>query len=112
MPQKLSKPPSRYELLIEPEVHEARARLPGHVRQRIKRAISDLAVMPEPAESSDLDATGLDVPAGIELRRLRLDAWRIVYAISAEDKWVWVLAIHRRPPYDYQDLRELATKLR
>jgi hypothetical protein len=29
----------QYELLIEPEVHEARKRLPGHVRQQVKRAL-------------------------------------------------------------------------
>jgi mRNA interferase RelE/StbE len=102
----------RYDLLIEPEVHEARKRLPGHVRQRVKRAIDDLAHAPRPADSSDVDVTGLDAPAGIELRRLRMDTWRILYAVSDEEDWLWVLALRRRPPYDYEDLADIITRLR
>ena len=102
----------RYELLLEPEVHEARKRLSGHVRQRVKRAIDELADTPRPAGSHDVDVTGLDVPAGIELRRLRMDVWRILYAVSDGDGWVWVLAIRRRPPYDYEDLAEIVARLR
>jgi len=63
----------RYELLVEPEVREALTRLPGHVRQRVKRAIDDLAHAPRPADRSDVNVAGLDVPPGIELRRLRMD---------------------------------------
>ena len=39
--------------------------------------------------------------------RLRLDRWRIVYGIMEEDKGVDVLAVRKRPPYDYGDLEEL-----
>ena len=107
-----SKPLSLYELFVEPEVHEARTRLPGHIRQRVKRAIDDLARAPRPAGSSDFDVAGLDVPAGVELRRLRMDVWRILYAVSDGEGWVWVLAIHRRPPYDYEDLADIVARLR
>ena len=55
--------------------------------------------------------TGIDVPAGVELRRLRLDRWRLVCAVHDEEDWVWVLSLYRRPPYDYDDLRELAAQL-
>ncbi len=44
-----------YELLVEAEVHEARKRLPGHVRQRVQRALDDLADDPRPSQSEDLD---------------------------------------------------------
>lgn len=111
MPHRLNKPSSHYKLFLEPEVHEARTRLPGQVRQRVKQAIDDLADEPRPADSRDMDVTGLDVPADIELRRLRMDAWRILYAVSDGEGWVWVLGIHRRPPYDYEDLTEIAAKL-
>jgi len=77
-----------YELHIAPEVHEARKELPGHQRQRVKRAIDDLAHLPWPAHSRDLDVTGLDLPGGIELRRLRLSVRRILYAISDDEGWV------------------------
>ena len=50
----------------------------------------------------------LDVPNfDPELRRLRLDNWRIVYAITEADKIVDVLAVRKRPPYDYEDLQTL-----
>jgi len=85
-------------LLLEPEVHEARKHLPGSVRQRVKHAIEDLRSEPRPPRSESLDVTGLDVPAGVELRRLRIDPWRIVYALNEGENWIWVLAVRRRPP--------------
>ncbi len=107
-----SKPRLRYELLIEPEAHKTRVQLPGHIWQRVKRAIADLAVTPRPADSRDLDVSGFEIPPDIELRWLRIGLWRIVYAVNDEDRWVWVLAVHRRPPYDYEDLAELTGRLR
>jgi mRNA interferase RelE/StbE len=43
---------------------------------------------------------------------LRLDRWRIVYAISDEAAMVDVLAVRKRPPYDYGDLEGLLNSLR
>jgi len=45
----------------------------------------------------------------LELRRLRLGQWRIVYAIDESDSSVGIYAVRRRPPYDYGDLAELVT---
>jgi mRNA interferase RelE/StbE len=101
-----------YELLIEPEVHEARKHLPGYVRQQVKRALDGLADEPRPPKSRDLDVTGLDVPLGVELRRWRMDQWRILYAVNDDEGWVWALAVRRRPPYDYDDLNELVARLK
>ena len=42
-----------------------------------------------------------------DVRRLRLDRWRIVYAITEADEVVDVLAVRKRPPYDYGDLESL-----
>ncbi len=95
------------ELLIESNVHAARKRLPGNVRQQLKRAIDSLADEPRPAKSQVLDVTGLDIPSRTELRRLRMNPWRVIYAVNDDEGWVWVLAIHRRPPYDYKDLEDL-----
>ena len=49
--------------------------------------------------------------AGVELRRIRLEQWRIIYAINDDERWVWVLAIRRRRPYDYTDLPDLVQRL-
>jgi mRNA interferase RelE/StbE len=46
-----------------------------------------------------------------ELHRLRLDRWRIVYAITKEQHLVDVLAVRKRPPYDYDDLEDLIAEL-
>ena len=91
---------SPLDLLIEPSIHEARRRLPGSVRRRIKLAIASLADAPRPPRTRTLDVSGIDVPAGVELRRLRLDRWRLVYAVHDAEGWVWVLGLYRRPPYD------------
>jgi mRNA interferase RelE/StbE len=45
------------------------------------------------------------------VRRLRLDKWRVVYAITEEDKAVDVLAVRKRPPYDYSDLEKLLANM-
>jgi len=81
--------------------------LPGNIRQRVKRAIDALAGNPHPVRS-----LVLDVPESErELCRLRLDRWRIVYAVTEAEKAVDVLAIRKRPPYDYGDLEELLQKI-
>lgn len=103
---------SQYALFIEPEVHQMRRGLPGNIRQRIKQLLDNLSNFPRPPRSQPLDITGLDVPSEVELRRIRLDPWRIIYAVNDTDQWVWIIAIRRRPPYDYEDLDELASRLK
>jgi len=85
--------------------------LPGKVRQQIRRAIDALATEPRPAHSKPLNLEGLDVPAAVEVHRLQLDRWRIVYAVNEDEKWVWVLAVRQRPPYNYEDLEALLKNL-
>jgi mRNA interferase RelE/StbE len=51
------------------------------------------------------------IPKGIEVRRLRLDRWRVVYAVDESWQIVIVLAIRQRPPYDYEDLDRLIAGL-
>jgi len=63
-----------YDIILEPEVHAFRHTLPGHVRQRIRRLIDDLSANPRPHASRALDTTALDLPPGVEIRRLRLSA--------------------------------------
>lgn len=100
-----------YQIFIEHEVHQDRERIPGNFRQRIRSAITALGAEPRPAASQPLDTSGIDVPSGIELRRLRLDPWRLVYAIHEQERWVWILAVRRRPPYDYDDLVDLLSRI-
>ena len=99
-------------LLIEPAAHKQRKKLPGNVRQRLKRAISGLGQDPRPHFSEELDTRGLAIPEGVELRRIRLERWRVIYAVHDLEGWVWVWGFRKRPPYDYQDLEEFAGLIR
>ena len=93
---------SRYKVYITPQAFKETKALPGNIRQRVRRAIGELADDPRPSVSKAL-VTEFDR----ELWRLRLDRWRIVYAITETDLTVDVLAIRKRPPYDYADLEAL-----
>ena len=81
--------------------------LPGNMRQRVRKAIDALADDPRPPKSKALDVA--DVPA--EVRRLRIERWRIVYAVSDDELLVDVLAVRKRPPYNYEDLASLLKDL-
>jgi mRNA interferase RelE/StbE len=43
----------------------------------------------------------------VEARRLRIDQWRVVYTIDSEWEVITVLAVRKRPPYNYEDLQAL-----
>jgi hypothetical protein len=45
------------------------------------------------------------------VRRLRLERWRVVYVVDEEWSEIGVLAVRKRPPYDYRDLPELLSEL-
>ena len=94
---------SRYKVYITPRAFKEIKDLPGRIRQRVRRAVQALASDPRPSRIKVLTAPDLDR----ELCRLRLDRWRIVYTISEADLIVDVLAVRKRPPYDYGDLEAL-----
>jgi hypothetical protein len=78
----------------------------------MNRAESKALVPPnqEDVTSSEVLAAPVgDAPSepARELRRIRLERWRIVYAVTETDQAVDVLTIRMRPPYDYGDLERL-----
>jgi mRNA interferase RelE/StbE len=97
-----------YRLWIENEAKAEIRRLPGHVRQRIRRAVQDLR-----SDSRPHNSRQLKVPQDVELevRRLRLDHWRIVYVVDQEWTEIGVLAVRKCPPYTYDDLANLLAEL-
>lgn len=104
---------SQYEIFITPRAWRELKALPGHMRQRLRRDIDSLASAPRPSTSKAL-AVPLreeDESRSYELRRLRIDRWRVVYAVTEEDKVVDILTVQKRPPYDYGDLSELMQEL-
>jgi len=93
-----------YQVDVSPTAQAEIKRLPGHVRQRVRRAVKALAQDPRPPNSEDLDYPLPDA----EPRRLRLDRWRVVYTVIETDvDRVAVVAVRKRPPYGYDDLAEL-----
>jgi len=85
-------------------------RLPGYARPIILNALKALVEAPNPPRSRllDVDRLGLVLPPSVTLRRLRLDPWRVVYAVDASERRIVVLAVRRRPPYCYEDVADLA----
>ena len=94
---------SDYKVYVTPACFKEIKSLPGHIRQKVRKAISDLADNPRPSQSRVLSLPDIEA----ELRRLRLGKWRALYAIVEADKAVDVFAVRKRPPYDYGDLEEL-----
>ncbi len=98
---------SRYTIYVTPEALQEIKKLPGNVRQRVKKAVRELSDNPRPSHSKKLDLPDFER----ELWRLRLDNWRILYAITDSERAVDVLAVRKRPPYDYGDLETLLEPL-
>ncbi len=98
----------RYRLRINDPVKDQLRSAPGHVRQQLHRAVESLSENPRPP-----DSRAMTPPPGttIELRRIRMSNWRIVYLIDEIGSAVGVLTIRRRPPYDYADLSMLIQQL-
>ena len=99
---------TRHTVYITPRAFSEIKDLPGHMRQRVKRAIAELAFDPRPSESRSLDMPGSEC----ELRRFRIDRWRIIYVITEADRAIDVLGVRKRPPYDYGDLGTLLEQTR
>lgn len=98
---------SRFRVYVTPEALAEIKDLPGNVRHRVREAIRELAQQPQSPRSKQLQFSNLDR----QLFRIRLDNWRIVYAVSEGEKAIDVLAVRKRPPYDYGDLAQLLEEL-
>ena len=94
---------SQFRVYVTPEALVEIKDLPGNVRQRVREAVRELARQPQPPRSKQLQFNNPDR----QLFRIRLDNWRIVCVISEHEKAVDVIAVRKRPPYDYGDLGEL-----
>lgn len=104
---------SDYEIFITPRAWRELKALPGHMRQRLRRDIDNLASGPRPSTSKAIVVPlgEEDEPRTYELRRLRIDRWRVVYAVTEEEKVIDILTVQKRPPYDYGDLSEFMQEL-
>ena len=94
-------PKSKPHAAISPDALADLKRLPGNIRRRMIVAMDALEGNPRPARSKQLAVEG----ESREIRRLRLDKWRVVYLVLEEQPII--LAIRKRPPYNYEDLKDL-----
>jgi mRNA interferase RelE/StbE len=94
---------SQYSVYVVPDEFRAIKKLPGNVRHRVRSAIDELADNPRPRHGKRLDDPDVKELA-CEVWRLRIDNWRIVYLITEAEKVIDVVAVRKRPPYDYGDL--------
>ena len=99
---------SVYTVYVTPTALKEIKDLPGHMRQRVKRAIDELSDNPHPAGSKRLE---IPETIPIEVWRIRLEKWRIVYMITEIEKIIDVVAVRRRPPYDYGDVQTLLNEI-
>lgn len=93
---------------ISPAALKEIDQLPGHIRQRVRRAILDLRTNPFPPVSKKL-VTGIE--GHRESWRIRIDRWRILYAVNPASEQILVVAVRQRPPYQYDDLELLLSDL-
>ncbi len=93
-----------YRVYVLPRAGKEIDRLPGNLRQRVRRAVISLRDDPQPGFASHLD---YDLGSGRELWQLRVESWRVVYMIDREPGGIRILTVRRRPPYRYEDLASL-----
>ena len=94
---------SQYRVFVTPQALAEIRDLPGNIRQRVRQSIRELAHNPHPSQSKPLDFPEPDR----QLFRLRLDHWRVIYAITESEKAIDIMAVRKRHPYDYGGLEKL-----
>lgn len=113
MRKKAKKKAPQYKVWMNPSVFVSRKKLPGKIRQRIRHLLDDLEEEPRPPKSKILrlsDIAEYFITSEWELRRVRLEDWRVIYAVNEKWSEISVLTIRKRPPYDYEDLEQLVSE--
>lgn len=88
-----------YHLEFDEQVKRDIDRLPGHLRQRVKRILQDLRCNPRSANAEELH----DKLVGHY--KIKLGDWRIVYRIEEEIVTVLVIKVGRKSgPEFYQSI--------
>ena len=101
-----------YRVEVTAEARKELRRAPGHLRARILQVLHTLEQDFCPLGSRQLDTAQLEetLTPSMSLWRVRLDTWRVIYVVDIEDQVISILAIRQRPPYQYEDLRNLTRR--
>ena len=88
-----------YRLSISRAVRTEIDRLPGNIRQRVRRAIAQLAQEPRPEGAKPLEGelTGY--------YRIRLDDYRIIYRVEDDEVLVEIVRVAQRTSRTYLGFR-------
>jgi mRNA interferase RelE/StbE len=88
----------KYQLRFAPGVLRSIDRLPGHIRQRVKRTIDSLRDEPIPKQALALKnrLTGY--------YRIRVDEYRIIYTVQDEIVTLEIAKVAKRDNDTYEDL--------
>lgn len=81
-----------YRLRLPRSVRQEIERLPGDIRQRVKRTLAGLCIEPRPANASELT----DELA--RLWRVKLEEYRIIYSIDDDIVAVEIVRVAKRTP--------------
>lgn len=87
-----------YRLSLSREVYRTINRLPGNIRQRIRRVIASLAENPRPDSAKAMEQ---DLES---YYRIRVNDYRIIYTIDDDVVLVEIIRVVRRTPRTYEDL--------
>lgn len=87
-----------YRLKITAEILREIDRLPGNIRQRVRRAIAQLTTNPKPPSSKQMEG---ELAA---YYRLRIQDYRIIYTIDDEIIQIEIVRVARRSPQTYESL--------
>ena len=87
-----------YRLELEEKAARNLRAMPGRLQQEAAQIILDLRYAPQPPESGSLGREYGD------LRRIKLDGWRILYKVYARDRVVKVISVEKRGPETYQNI--------
>jgi mRNA interferase RelE/StbE len=88
----------KYHLSISKDVQREIDRLPGNIRQRVRRVIAGLSNNPRPLVAKAME----DELAGYY--RIRLDDYRIIYTIDDDVVLVEVIRVIKRTAKTYEGL--------
>lgn len=102
-----------YRVEVSKQARKEIRQLPGYFRQPVIQTLRNLKEEPRPVNSRMLDTgkAGIEITATMEMYRIRIDRWRIIYVIEEDLHLISVLAVRKRPPYQYEDLAKLVKVL-
>ena len=87
-----------YRVKIPKTVHQEIERLPGNIRQRVKKTIAELAFEPRPPNASELEDELAD------FWRIKFEDHRIIYGIDDDVITVEIVRVAKRTPRTYAEL--------